>query len=535
MLLLYKHVTMKNRCTVFLWFVCCLFVLLLPAGCDEDMSIPLTAPLAETFPVDGVIDFSLLWRVKQQTLIFMDMPGSEGGKTTVVFWAVANDDTDLYIAVAWTDRSHDHEYTFSGPVCFDGVQLLIDNNGDGTHDQGEDKKVLIAADIGAYYIDQHVAEGDETDVIGDGKAWLTYEEDSHTYQAEFLFPLVPDARGEDGHIYDDSRLNILIYDAVRLAQGTGNIAAISPSLDTTVSWQPVALRQEGPFEPPSLSDDLTGLIVFTSTHDDERGEIYVFDPAARSTSRVTNNELFEENVSLSHDRTRIAFHGAPERDDYAGYEIYSITVDGTELTRLTDNRLLDGHPGWSPDDTNIAYASFRDTGASIVVMTDEGDEIADLTPPGHDDNDPDWLADGRIVFKTDRFSDPPEIRIAVMDEDGGNVQQLTDVSGVVDHDPLGNLTGVLFERLMAPLSYTEDIAALFTPWNVIEVNLEDETERTLVADVWVNWLPVYDPGGRYVAYLKNAGYTEARLMTREGRDLGRLIPGITNITYLDWK
>jgi len=31
------------------------------------------------------------------------------------------------------------------------------------------------------------------------------------------------------------------------------------------------------------------------------------------------------------------------------------------------------------------------------------------------------------------------------------------------------------------------------------------------------------------------GYTDARLMNKDGRDLGRLIPNITKIRYIDWK
>jgi len=50
-----------------------------------------------------------------------------------------------------------------------------------------------------------------------------------------------------------------------------------------------------------------------------------------------------------------------------------------------------------------------------------------------------------------------------------------------------------------------------------------------------SWLPVYAPTGCYLAYLKTAGYTEARLLARDGQDLGRLIPETTRLTYIDWK
>jgi hypothetical protein len=52
---------------------------------------------------------------------------------------------------------------------------------------------------------------------------------------------------------------------------------------------------------------------------------------------------------------------------------------------------------------------------------------------------------------------------------------------------------------------------------------------------WVNWQPVHDPTAQYLVYLKSVGYTDARLMDTNGRDLGRLIPNQTRIRYIDWK
>jgi len=178
--------------------------------------------------------------------------------------------------------------------------------------------------------------------------------------------------------------------------------------------------------------------------------------------------------------------------------------------------LFDGHPEWSPDDSEIAYASFRDPGkASIVRMMADGTEILDLTPLGADDNDPDYLPDGRIVFKTDRFSTAPEVRIAVMNVDGTGVAQLTSVNGVSDHDPITNNTVTLFERFMKNTDYTTDPALNFTTWNIIEANLDGSGERTLLTDGWINWLPVFDPTSQYIVYLKSVGYTDARLLNKK--------------------
>ena len=164
-----------------------------------------------------------------------------------------------------------------------------------------------------------------------------------------------------------------------------------------------------------------------------------------------------------------------------------------------------------------------------------GNEIADLTPQGIDDNDPDYLPDGRIIFKTDRFSVFPELRIALMNDDGSGVLQLTFINDVVDHDPVGDATHTVFERLLDGINFATNVEALFTPWDIVEAQLEGGGEQTLLTDGWINWLPVYDPSGQYICYLKGNGYSAAYLMTRSGEQLGRFIPNVTRITYIDWK
>jgi len=69
----------------------------------------------------------------------------------------------------------------------------------------------------------------------------------------------------------------------------------------------------------------------------------------------------------------------------------------------------------------------------------------------------------------------------------------------------------------------------------VEAKLDGSREKTILSDGWVNWLPVYDPSGQYIGYLKNSSGTAAHIMTRDGRDLGRFIPDITRLRYFDWK
>jgi Tol biopolymer transport system component len=298
-----------------------------------------------------------------------------------------------------------------------------------------------------------------------------------------------------------------------------------------------------PHDQPQIPNNLTGLIAFISDHDNPTGELYTFDPATSVVTRVTHTKgLYIDSVSLSNDRTRLAFYGGPSTTGYTTWEIYTVYTNGTGLTTLTTNMILDGHPAWSPDNSKIVYASFRDGWqASLVIMSSAtgGEEriLSYVTSTTANDNDPDWLPDGRIVFKTDRFSPskPEQVRIAVMDEDGGNVRQLTSTVGTSDHDPTATNTVTIFERFTRETNYSLDPWAIYSPWNIVEARIDGSGERTLLADGWVNWLPVHGPTGQYLVYLKSLGYTDARLMSKDGRDLGRLVPGITRSRYSGWK
>jgi len=508
----------------------------------------LPVPLAERYVIDGVVDLSVFPTVQQQVI---DMKESFGTGTpvgtTTLRWAMVNDERNLYIAMQWNDATQNAFDPAVGLTDFDGVVVMFDNNGNGIFEANEDAHRLVMNIYSSGYNDIHnVASGsDDNDAVGDGLGKMKWS--AGVYQAEFLIPLTADANGEDGVLNANTRFNINILDNIQIASPppASNVGSLSGPANMTVgmnssSWPLLPYAVPAPHDQPQIPTNLGGLIAFISDHENPAGEVYSFDPATKIVTRVTNNTagLHLDGVSLSHDRTKVAYFAAPTSTDYANYEIYTVNVNGSNPMRLTSNAILDGHPGWSPDDSKIVYASFRDGWqASLVTMTAAGVEIADLTLPSFNDNDPDWLPDGRIVFKTDRFNTalPDQVRIAVMNADGSSVMQLTNMAGTSDHDPTATNTVTVFERFTKGTNYSTDPSSIYSPWNIVEARIDGSGERTLLADEWINWLPVHDPGGKYLVYLKSVGYTDARLMNKDGRDLGRLIPGITKIRYIDWK
>ena len=95
-------------------------------------------------------------------------------------------------------------------------------------------------------------------------------------------------------------------------------------------------------------------------------------------------------------QARIAF--GSDRDGNS--EIYVMDADGKNMRRLTNNRVDDGSPSWSPDGKRIVFSSQRDghvhpilgwPTSEIYVMDVDGGNPQNLTNNPHSDSGPAWF------------------------------------------------------------------------------------------------------------------------------------------------
>jgi len=107
--------------------------------------------------------------------------------------------------------------------------------------------------------------------------------------------------------------------------------------------------------------------------------IYKLDVNTGETHLVYSSPLEITNIDLSPDGSKFAlcmYHG----DGYEYSEIYTMNIDGTGLTQLTDNDNWDLYPNWSPDGSEFVFLSWRESSLDIYKMDADGSYQFSYTP-----------------------------------------------------------------------------------------------------------------------------------------------------------
>ncbi len=197
-----------------------------------------------------------------------------------------------------------------------------------------------------------------------------------------------------------------------------------------------------------------GHLAFDSRRDGN-SEIYLLDLVAGADRRLTFHRAEDQHPTWSPDGTRLAFESGRQvftregfdpdeiadlearaiaanqaaqvaNDSSFNEQIFVVDAVGGPVRRLTYSRGRDREPAWSPDGTQIAFASDQDGDFDIYVVDVEGGGVTNLTPwARQEDSSPCWSPDGRkIAFVSNRLGSRD---IFVMNADGTQQRNLTQV------------------------------------------------------------------------------------------------------------
>jgi TolB protein len=188
-----------------------------------------------------------------------------------------------------------------------------------------------------------------------------------------------------------------------------------------------------------------GLIAF----DSDRGgqlDLWTMRSDGSGARKLTDDKVADIFPEWSPSGKKIAW----ARGDAGSEEIWVMNADGTGRRQITFNAFSDIDPVWSPDSSQLAFRSTRDGNRDIYVINVDGTGERRLTTAPGLDFAPDWSPDGtRITFTSDRSGASAVYTMSAVD--GSDVRQLTPDSlnaGISRYSPDGSRIAFVDQRCL---------------------------------------------------------------------------------------
>lgn len=165
-------------------------------------------------------------------------------------------------------------------------------------------------------------------------------------------------------------------------------------------------------------------IMFTSNLDGDE-EIWYITEDGNNLRQITSNEsVIDRDPAWAPDNSRILF--VSDLDSPGLTEIYTMGLDGSGITRLTNDTGSSYAPSWSPNAARVTFVSDRGGDGDIYIMDPDGQRPFLLTvdDAGAEDRAPVFTPDGQWVsFASNRESEV--FQIYVVDLRGSVLRRIT--------------------------------------------------------------------------------------------------------------
>jgi Tol biopolymer transport system component len=262
--------------------------------------------------------------------------------------------------------------------------------------------------------------------------------------------------------------------------------------------------------------------------------IYALDLSTQDVALIWSTNEAISHLCLNHAGDTFAFSRRLGGNLESNEEVFAIAVDGTGLRQLTNNGYRDVYPCYSPDDSKIAFLSWRDSTLDIHVMDSDGGNERLLYDSGFHDADINWGSGGRIAFTRNS-------QIWTMKDDGSDAQQITNPPRAGeqgnanlpfgDYDPRFSPDGtrIAFERMDADTSPHGN-------YNIYVINSAGSGEVGLTNNGYsqglVNWSHSGDKLVYVVAAIGSDGRYDIWIMNADGTNIRDITPDYFPPTFL---
>lgn len=270
-------------------------------------------------------------------------------------------------------------------------------------------------------------------------------------------------------------------------------------------------------------------IVFGSVRNGGNHDVFSMDLDGSNQTRLTNNAAYDDQPKWSPDSSKIAFMS--DRD--GNFEIYTMDANGGAQTRLTNALAADGFPTWSPDGGKIAFVrgDLRNPSTfEIYVMNANGSSQTRLTNDGAIDGVPSWSPDGsKIVFMSggSNVFDANSYEIYTMNAtDGSNRIRLTN-NTIADGQPSYSPNG-------AKILFASGDAMNPNGIEIFVMNADGSNRAQLTSNTVTDGFPAWSFDGSNIIFaagsVANETGVELFVMNANGTNRSKL----TTNTNLDW-
>ena len=256
--------------------------------------------------------------------------------------------------------------------------------------------------------------------------------------------------------------------------------------------------------------------------------------------RTTCGYFFANDDRVFYSTTEHAGAACPPRPDYSkgyvwalyDYDIYAANADGSGggARRITKNPHYDAEGTLSPDGKTIVFTSLRDGDLDIYTIGVDGRHLKRLTRTLGYDGGPFFSPDGKqIVYRAwhpqtaadssdyraliaQNLVRPVRMEIWVMDADGSQQRQVTDLGGA-NFSPYFHPDG---RRIIFASNYKNPRSRNF---DLYLVDQDGTGLQQITTNTEFDAFPMFSPDGHQLVWASN----------RNGK-----VPGETNIFLADW-